>query len=165
MKCSICTNKQNLKVKTLSKYRYKECGLDNVILCNIKTSVCNKCGEVYYHFMDIEELHKLIAYYLVKKVELLTGREIKFLRKYLGYSASTFSKLIGYEAEHLSRLENEKAKIQKIFDRLVRSLVLEQIPGCDDNLHNLFLEDKLIKIKWLEFHLSSNKLWSLKKAS
>ena len=165
MKCSMCENKKILRPKLLKKYRYKESGLDNIILCGIKENSCDKCGEKYYSFGNIDKLHALIAKILIQKRDTLTGKEVRFLRKHLGYSGTVFSKLIGYEVEHLSRLENGKTPIQETFDRLVRFLILEKMPDRDYDLQDLFLEGKLMKIEWLELSNSSKKGWELKKAS
>ena len=165
MKCSMCDNKKSLKKKKISKYLYKDCGLNNVILHNLQTARCDQCGEVYFHFGNPDELHRLIAHALIKKGDLLTGKELRFLRKYLGYSSMVFSKLVGYKVEHLSRLENGKALVQEVFDRLVRLLILERAPDQDYHLQDLFLEGKLMKIEWLEFSLSPQKKWRLKKIS
>ncbi len=165
MKCSICANKKTLKSKSLPRYRYSEGGLDNIILCGIKEYYCEKCGERYHNFGNIEQLHGLIVQNLIKKEDILIGKEIRFLRKYLGYSNAVFAKLIGYEVEHLSRLENGKATIQETFDRLIRLLIKEKMPDRDYVLQDLFLEGKLIKIQWLEFSISKKDEWSLKKVS
>ncbi len=95
----------------------------------------------------------------------MSGKELKFLRKYLGYSGAVFSRPIGHEAEHLSRLEHGKASIQEVFDRLVRLLVGQRIPERDYDLQDLFLDNKLMKTTWLEFSISPKKGWVFKKAS
>ena len=163
MNCSDCNSKKKMKEKTLKKHRYKECGLNNIILSKIKEFSCEDCGNIYCNYGGIEKLHQIIARYLIRKDTTLSGKELKFLRKYLGYSGVVFSKLIGYEVEHLSRLENGKAIVQEVFDRLVRSLIIEKMPNRDYCLQDLFLEGKLMKIEWLEFSLSSGKKWTLKK--
>lgn len=163
MKCSMCESAKSLK-STAVMHKYKECGLDNVILHGVKESRCEDCGEIYRSFGDVEKLHQLIAFHLVRKADLLTGKEVRFLRKYLGYSGSVFSKLVGYEVEHLSRIENGKAAVQETFDRLVRALVIEKMPDREYNLQDLFLQNRFVKLEWLEFSLSG-KDWKLKKTA
>ena len=164
MMCAICENKKPLKTTSVRAYRYKESGLDNVILHGVKESRCEACGEVYYSFGDIDKLHHLIAHHLIRKTEVLTGQEIRFLRKFLGFSSAAFAKLVGYELEHLSRVENGKHDVQKTFDHLVRMLVAKQLPDRDYNLQDLLLDGKAMKIKWLEFSLKG-KDWKLGKAA
>ena len=161
MKCSMCTNPKDLKSSSVI-HKYKECGLDNVILHGVARYHCDKCGEEYFGFHNLEKLHGLIALHLVLKGGLLTGKEIRFLRKHLGYAGNVFAKLVGYEIEHLSRIENGKTPLTSTFDRLVRMLVLEKFPDRHYKLQDLFLEDKFMRLDWLEFRLSG-KNWILKK--
>lgn len=163
MKCSICESTKNLKSASVT-HKYKDCGLDNVILHGVKESRCEDCGEVYLGFGDMEKLHQLIAVHLIQKSDLLTGKEVRFLRKHLGYSGSVFSKLVGYEVEHLSRIENGKAAVQETFDRLVRALILEKMPDREYSLQDLFLQNKFMKMEWLEFSLMG-KDWKFKKSA
>lgn len=163
MKCSMCDNKKTLTTTSIV-HKYKESGLDNVILHGVKQSKCEECGEVYLNFGDIDKLHALIATSLVKKADPLSGKEIRFLRKFLGFSGAVFSKLVGYEVEHLSRIENGKTAVQETFDRLVRALVMERLPDRQYKLQDLFLENKLMKLEWLEFSLSRQNEWKLTKA-
>lgn len=162
MKCSMCENTKNLKSVSIV-HKYKESGLDNVILHGVKESRCEECGEIYMSFGDVDKLHQLIATHLIQKSDLLSGKEVRFLRKHLGYSGSVFSQLVGYEVEHLSRIENGKSAVQEIFDRLVRALVLEKMPDREYNLQDLFLEKKFMKLEWLEFSLTGSD-WKIKKA-
>jgi transcriptional regulator with XRE-family HTH domain len=151
MKCSMCENDNELTSSSIV-YRYKDCGLDNVILHGVKESRCENCGEVYYNFGNIENLHRLITQQLVLKDTPLVGAEIRFLRKFLGYSSATFAKLVGYEIEHLSRIENGRP-VQTVFDHLVKALVLNKLPNRNYDLHDLFLDGKAMSFEWLEFSL------------
>lgn len=160
MKCSLCKSDKPMKTVGIV-HRYKESGLDNVILHGVPESRCENCGEVYHSFGNLDKLHTAIAKFLIRKASILTGKETRFLRKYLGYSSAVFAKLVGYEIEHLSRIENGKTPVQNIFDHLVRALVAEKIPDRDYDLHDLFLEGKLMKIEWLELSLKG-KEWKLK---
>lgn len=164
MNCSMCDSQKPMKTAPVRSYRYKECGLDNVILHGVKESRCEACGEVYVSYGDLEKLHTLIAHHLIRKADLLTGQEIRFLRKFLGFSSTVFAKLVGYEVEHLSRVENGKHDVQKTFDHLVRLLVAKHLPDRDYDLQDLFLDGKAMKIKWLEFSLKG-KDWKLDKAA
>ncbi len=160
MKCTMCENDQELKFHSKT-HKYKESGLENVILHGVLEAHCPKCGEIYLNFGNLEELHKIIAMQLIKKATLLIGKEIRFLRKYLGYSGSVFSKLVGYEVAHLSRIENGKSPVQEVFDRLIRVLVLEKMPERKYKLQDLFLQNKFQKLEWLEFILTG-KDWKVK---
>lgn len=164
MKCTMCDNDKKLSKEILPTYKYKDSGLDNVILHGVTVYRCEQCGEEYLELGNIEQLHNLIASMLIKKDSTLNGKEIRFLRKNLGYSAAVFAKLVGYENEHLSRIENGKNAVQEVFDRLVRMLVLERLPDRKYHIQDLFLEGKLIPLDWLEFSMA-RKEWAIAKAS
>ena len=117
MLCLNCENKKALK-KQVTNYKYKESGLDNVVLVDITVMKCELCGEECYNFGDLEQLHNKIAELLLKKADLLIGKEIRFLRKNLGYSGAMFAHLLGYSHETLSRIENASQKVTESFDRL-----------------------------------------------
>ena len=163
MICSMCESTKSLKLASIT-YKYKECGLDNVILHGVKEGRCEECGEIYRNFGDVSTLHQLIAGHLVRKADLLTGKEVRFLRKHLGYSGSVFAKLVGYEVEHLSRIENGKVSVQEVFDRLIRSLVLEKMPDREYDLQDLYLNNKFVKLEWLEFSLGGRG-WKVRKSA
>ena len=150
MRCSSCQSKRDLKKLSIN-YKYKACGLDNVVLLGVSVMRCEDCGEEYYNFGDIEKLHKKIAEILLTKSDLLTGKEIRFLRKNLGYSGAMFAHLIGYSHESLSRIENRAQKLTESFDRLVRFAVADKLPkNRNHDLHNLILNNsgqKLLKIE------------------
>jgi transcriptional regulator with XRE-family HTH domain len=62
----------------------------------------------------------LIAEIIVMKPGLLTGAEIKFLRKRAGKKAVDFAQLIGRTPEHLSKLETGTLPITEPMDKLIR---------------------------------------------
>ncbi len=163
MKCVLCENKHELKRQTMT-LKYKDCGLDNVTLFGVEFFKCNDCGETYYGYGDIEKLHRAISGILIQKSSLLSGKEVRFLRTYLGYSGTVFAKLTGYTKESISRMENDKQKIIKPFDRLVRSLVATKLPQRDYDLQDLWLkeEGKTLKQITLRAH---NDDWIVKEAA
>jgi len=122
MKCNECgsplkTRKEN--------YRYSECGLKNVTLVGIDVSRCPRCGNYELSIPHIEELHRLIARVLIEKTTRLTGEEVRFLRKCLGWSGADFAKHIGVAEETVSRWENSSAPIGPQADRLLRLMVAQ----------------------------------------
>ena len=131
MFCSMCDNKKRLKEEKAT-HNYKSCGLNNVTLIGVTYSKCDKCGEEYYGYGDMEKLHRTIAHALVQKKSTLAADEMRFLRKYLGYSAVDFAEdLLGISPEHLSRIENSKEAVSSVIDRLIRSLVTNKDPHRD----------------------------------
>lgn len=165
MKCVMCESQKEMKASVLKTHKFKECGLSNVVLHGVHVYKCDDCGEVYYNYGDIEKLHATIASLLIRKEGLLSGEEIKFLRKYLGYSGQYFAKIIGYDTSHLSRIENGKLAVAETFDRLVRFMVQEKIPDRNYNIQDLILSGKLLPIKNLDLTTKDLQSWTYREAA
>ncbi len=86
-------------------YNYNLSGLSNVLLSGITVFYCTKCGFDMPEIPRIVELHHGITRYLVDKETHLTGEEIKFIRKSLGYSLKNFSELVETPQETLNHIE------------------------------------------------------------
>ncbi|HPQ44920.1 MAG TPA: helix-turn-helix domain-containing protein [Syntrophales bacterium] len=115
---------EQLQVINNKVYHYKESGLDNVYLHGIVQYKCPKCGQGGPEIPKIEELHLLIGRELVCKENLLSGAEMKFLRKEIGLKSKEMAGLLDVKPETYSRWENDKDKIGPIYDRHLRSLYM-----------------------------------------
>jgi transcriptional regulator with XRE-family HTH domain/uncharacterized protein YoaH (UPF0181 family) len=114
-------------------------GLDNVFLAGIEVRYCTGCGLELPVIPMIEKLHEQIVKYLVFKQDLLSGKEIKFLRKNAGIPANEFAELIGVDASHLSRVENGKTgNLGHATDKLARAVAIAANNGAD--LRKILLE-------------------------
>lgn len=138
--CVECGGVSTMKPENIT-HKYKESGLDNVILKNVVRLHCSKCGEETFNFGDIEQLHNLIATTLIKKKKLLTGKEVRFLRKYMGYNSQIFAKLLRRTPETISRMENA-SEVSDQFDRLIRFVVMTKSPDRKYDLHDQILRGK-----------------------
>ncbi len=163
MKCVLCENKKELKRKKITM-KYKQCGLDNVTLRGVEYFKCNRCGEEYFGFGDQEKLHALIARALILKGESLKGRELRFLRTYLGFAGAVFATRLGVSKETVSRFENDKQPISKTFDLLVRALVATKLPDRDYDFHDWWLKQEGKNFKRIELNAEKNG-WHLKLAA
>ncbi len=121
MNCFTCHKKMSVKKEN---YHYIESGLDNVYL---KTPVfkCSKCKEVIADIPAMNELHTLIAINLVKKTSMLTGKEIRFLRKEMDLKANELAHILGVVKQTVSRWENDKENISRYSDRLIRMIYIQ----------------------------------------
>lgn len=132
MKCFDCGNEEVL-AKPNQTYHYTECGLENVYLEGVELLVCEQCGAVSPIIPKIEELHSRIAQTIINNPGMLSGSEVKFLRKQLGVKARDWALYIRIDPSTLSRWENENQQIGPQSDMLVRMLYQrlkagEQIP-------------------------------------
>jgi len=125
MKCFQCGGKM---VTKRENYRYTACGLPNVTLVGIEVRRCAACGENEVLIPRIEELHRVLAAAIVRRESRLTHHEIRFLRKYLGYSGVDFARIVGVSAETISRWEHARETMRPSAENLVRMLVVHQQP-------------------------------------
>jgi len=126
MKCAEC-GKATVEVRR-QNHRYTACGLDYVTLLNIEVHHCPECGQNEYVIPDVEGLHCFIARAVATKLQRLVPREIRFLRKYLGYSGADFAKAIGVNAATVSRWEGGAQAMTIGLERFLRLMVLTGKP-------------------------------------
>ncbi len=125
MVCNDCELEMKMKKATVSKpCRYDLTGLKNVSLAGITVFYCPRCGAEAPSIPKLPELHRALALDLVGRNEELVGDEIRFLRKWLGYSSSRFADLLGMAIEHLSRVEHGHKTLGTSSDRLLRVIAL-----------------------------------------
>ena len=108
MKCPQCRHEM---VRSTENHRYTESGLSNVVLVGVEVRRCQNCGENVVSIPRIEELHRTIAMTLIRHTGRLAPSEIRFLRKWLGWSGVDFAKHMGVAPETVSRwesIENQK---------------------------------------------------------
>jgi putative zinc finger/helix-turn-helix YgiT family protein len=163
MKCVMCENKRPLK-RELVTVKYKDCGLDNITIHKIERFHCIQCGEDYTSFGNTDKLHKIIASILMRKKNPLLGKEIRFLRTYLGYATKVFAKLCRVNDATISRIENGKQTPSGQFDILIRALVASRFPDRDYDLHDLWIKEEGESTQRIE--LSAQKEgWSIVKSA
>lgn len=99
--------------------QFRGSGLDNLYLAGVQYIDCPKCGKQ----VDIPAIDKLmcaVARMIVQKPCLLTGAEIRFLRKQLGKKSADFAQIIGVRPEEVSRWENDVNRPEKSACRVIR---------------------------------------------
>jgi DNA-binding transcriptional regulator YiaG len=125
MVCEDCKVEMRVRKATVKEpYRYKLSGLENVALAGIDVYVCPQCGAESPVIPKIVELHRVLALAVVEKKGALDADEVRFLRKWLGYSSGRFAELMGFTIEHLSRVEHGHKPLGTTSERLLRILAL-----------------------------------------
>lgn len=160
----ICENRRPLRKKYVTK-KYTAGGLTNVTLVGVEYYKCDKCGEEFFRYGNMDQLHQVIANVLITKKRLLSGSEIRFLRKFLGYSGAVFGKLIGYQKETLYRIEGGQQQLTESFDRLVRFLVANKLRDRNYDLQDLILKNELKNIGRIELTHTKMGKWKVKEAA
>lgn len=109
-------------------YRYTECGLDTVTLANVEVRRCSECGEYEVDIPRMEELHRVMAQEVASKSARLTAQEVRFLRKYLGFSGVDFAATLDVTPETVSRWETGKKQMSPVAERALRLMVFVRSP-------------------------------------
>ena len=116
-----CTKKLKQHIATKTKpYHFLDSGLPNVYLIGIKYWICSECGAQSAEIPAPEQLMNVIGESVVMKPGMLTGLEIRFLRKRVGKKAADFAALINKTPEHFSKLETGALPLQEPTDKLIR---------------------------------------------
>jgi len=126
MKCARCGK---TPVVAIGNYDYRECGLDYVTLVKVRVLHCSECGTRGVSLPRIEELHRVLARAVARAPWHLDGAEIRFLRKYLGFSGADFARAMGKAPETISRWEHGRAEMTEACERFLRLLVFNQTPA------------------------------------
>src|SRR5690242_16830400 len=134
MKCDMC----GAQMKSgRENYRYTACGLDTVTLVNVEVRRCPECGEYEVDIPRLDELHRLIAQAVASKGPRLTPREIRFLRKYLGFSGADFAATLDVTPETVSRWETGKKQMSPVAERALRLMIFVRDPIAEYPLEKL----------------------------
>ncbi len=138
-------------------YHYQECGLDDVYLVGIRQHTCTSCGEVYTELPRSKQLHRAIGEFLCQKKDILSGKEVTFLRKEMRKNGKEFSLMLSITAEHLSRIEHGQKALSGSLDTLIKALytiyVCEGATVCKGALES-FTGKKNVEVKHRRIELT-----------
>jgi len=109
-------------------FRYTGCGLDDVWLIS-GYDVEEIDGEKAITIRNLDGLHKVIGQALVLRKKILSGSEIRFLRRQMDLTQSELSRLVGCDAQQIARYEKGENKMPGPTDRLIRMIYGEQVQG------------------------------------
>lgn len=126
MKCEACG--VDMKARAVTKerpYLYAMGGLPQFPLTSrVTVYECPKCRAESVTIQGPGELHRQIARALLRKPTALTGDELRFLRKHVGFSAQRFAAMLSVDPAYLSRIENGKHdQLETGRERLARILI------------------------------------------
>jgi putative zinc finger/helix-turn-helix YgiT family protein len=91
---------------------------------------CASCGASYHEFSRVEELSREVAQAIARQEERLLPTQIRFLRKYLGYSGKDFAEFLAVAPETVSRWESTQRSMQMQLstEKLIRLMALTETP-------------------------------------
>jgi transcriptional regulator with XRE-family HTH domain len=115
-----CTECRGIAQGRRENYAYTECGLKNIVLADVLVYRCKNCGGETVEIPNMDGLHRTLALGVLCKRRLLSGDEVRFLRKVAGLTATGLAKSLAVTKTAVSRWENG-AKIGLASDRAVRA--------------------------------------------
>ena len=118
-------------------YRFRESGLDNVVLKGIGVIKCPQCGSEDPILPNLEGLLRVLALAIVKSRLPLTGAEVRYLRKYLGMNGEELARILHTDKSTLSKWETGSIRIGSKSDLLIRAVALNLGPGLRDNAERI----------------------------
>ena len=153
MKCVNCNS--TMKVQE-GDHRYAENDGLNVLLKDIKITSCPGCGEGGVAIPKVNQLNEALAKAFARKSQRLEPAEIKFLRKYFGWSGQEFASRMGVTPETVSRWEHGARPMGSTAEILLRFSAIELSP-VDEYPVPEFSELKMTK----PLRLQLGKEWSV----
>lgn len=160
--CLDCGASGKLEKRKLRAHQFTESGLDNIVLLDsVYQYTCKECGDVTYEYPKLSQLHSTIADFLLSKKEVLSNKEVIYLRKMLGLDQKSFSVLLGKNLEYYKKIEKSN-KLNKDIDRLIRMTykagdIDREYNQKDFSLHKKLLNNDTHSIEKLK--LSFKKSW------
>jgi len=127
--CSDCGSEALVERGT---YRFRESGLDNVVLKGIEIIKCSACGNEEPILPNLDGLLRVIAVAIVTNRLPLTGAEVRYLRKYLEMSGDQFARILHTDKSTLSKWETGAVNLGSKSDLLIRSVALNLGRGLRD---------------------------------
>lgn len=103
------------------------------------------CGEWVIN-LDMELLQRIVLEAIIHKSSLLTGAEIRYIRKYMYFSIEEFGKAFGVSHAAVSKWENSKNGISPALDLCIRLYMMEYLKAKDVEFRKLYRELDLAKL-------------------
>ena len=132
--CSDCGKEARVERGT---YRFRESGLDNVVLKGIEIVKCPACGNEEPIIPNLDGLLRVLSVAIVTNRFPLAGAEVRYLRKYLEMSGEQFARILHTDKSTLSKWETGAVNIGSKSDLLIRAVALNLGRGLRDNAEQI----------------------------
>lgn len=132
-------------------------GLPNVILLGLAIFRCLECNKEECQIPKLQELHNMLATALLCKSDLLSGQEIRFLRRVAGMTVAEFAERLDVTSQTIQKWERLPALsfANEVATRVVLASVV-----LDENVSSRLFElpdmirngdpKSVIRAEWLE---------------
>ena len=101
------------------------CGLPGIVLHNVEVHACTRCDSYEVDIPRVLELHRSLARAVASQPDRMSGKEIRFLRKHLNWTAAEMAEHFDVAPETVSRWENDRQLMGSTAERLLRILAIE----------------------------------------
>lgn len=127
MKCTECGGDLGPAVPGEWPYR----SLPGTTLVGIPIRTCESCGDQVVSIPRIEELDRVLAKAVAERPGRLSGPEIRFLRRHLGWSGADFAGFFRTSPATVSRWETGKQNMDARAEQLLRVSATRMEPILD----------------------------------
>lgn len=161
-----CTNCGHTGLNSMDPtlYHYRASGLDNIYLKGgVIEYVCPKCGERSTSIKNLVGLHAAIANSLATAKRRLAGKELRFLREQLAFSAEEFAQLVEYSEDHIRKIESGSMAPKAPYEMFLRVAILREMQAPECDLREL-VERKEYKLEELKFAIRDRR-WEFTEAA
>lgn len=135
MMCTNCGAELGPAERRTVEYR----SLPGTVLVGVDVHRCPTCGDEEIAIPQIEQLNRAIAQDLAEQASRLSGPEICFLRKHLGWSGADFAALFETDAATVSRWESGAQRMDVRAEKLLRVCATRMAPIEDYAQYEAFL--------------------------
>lgn len=125
-----------MKEKIVARYTYNDLGFP-IVLKNVPMK--QVFGEWTLN-IDLNKLQKDALHVLVHKSVPLTGKELRFIRKYFEMTVTVFGRLLGVTHAAVLKWENDQARLSPATEKYIRLYVLDCLHAKDGEFRSLFKE-------------------------
>jgi DNA-binding transcriptional regulator YiaG len=121
-----CSGQVN--IKTLSRYPVKSLGIDGVELFDAAEQVrCTKCGILETNIPSLPELVAAAALARVGNPIKLSDRDIRYLRRALGWQSKTLAKQLSVAPATVTHWERDGEPMSHNNEKLLRLFVVQRL--------------------------------------
>lgn len=131
-----------MKSKKKSTFVYKDLGIPVKLINAPMKKICDE----WILDLDMELLQRIVLEAVIHKPFLLSGTEIRYVRKYMYLSMEEFGKAFGVSHAAVSKWENSKNGISPALDVCIRLYIMEYLKVKDIEFRQLYRDLDLSKL-------------------
>ncbi len=126
--CKIGTIKvQTIRVLDLSDLL----GLRGIVVHGAPAGKCTSCGAIYHEGAVLEGAERAVIGMLVRARAVLTGEQVRFVRKFLGMTQEDFARRLGLKRLTVTRWEKNETDLDAVNAMAVLTLAAWALGDAD----------------------------------